>query len=81
MYEIEHSEIEYDPDMIVQNAESDCTRIMEDVQDYIDRLRMLCDDAEIRFKHHIEAARKWAQVADELHEVLGHPVPERNFTI
>lgn len=77
----EDNETKYDPDMIVQGAENDCAKIIEDAQEYIDRLRMLCDDAEIRFKQHIEAARQWAQAANELREVLGQPVPERSFTI
>ena len=81
MHETEHSEIKYDPDMIVLSAQNDCNKILEDVHEYVDRLRMLCDDAEIRCKQYMEAAHHWAQVANQVRELLGQPHPERSFTI
>ncbi len=77
----EDNEIKYDPDMIVQNAQNDCTKIIEYAQDHIDRLNVMCDDAETRFNQHIEAAKQWARTADDLRGVLGKSIPERSFTI
>lgn len=81
MCETNHSEIKYDPDMIVLSAQNDSADIIEQVHEHIDRLNVMCHDAEIRCKQHMEAAHHWAQVANQVRELLGQPSPERSFTI
>lgn len=68
-------------DEVSEQATRHSARMMEYAQDHIRSLNELRDEAELRYKHHIEAAKQWADVADDVATMLGQPVPERSFTI